>query len=93
MDLLHAMNTGHRGCLASIHANSTRDALSRLQGLVRMSSASLSETLVQEWIGKNIHFLIHCGRVSTGVRQVVESAWVRGLDGPRILLEVTGHGT
>lgn len=93
MDLLHAMNTGHRGCFASIHANSTRDALSRLQGLVRMSSASLSETLVQEWIGKNIHFLIHCGRSLSGERRVIESAWVRGLDGSRVLLEVNGHGS
>jgi len=91
MDLLHAMNTGHRGCIASVHANSTRDALSRLQGLVRMSSASLSESLVQEWIGKNIQFLLHCGRNAFGQRRIIESAQVRGVDGSKILLEVKNH--
>jgi pilus assembly protein CpaF len=88
LDLLHAMNTGHRGCMGSLHANSARDALFRLQGLAQMSSANLSEPVTRDLIARNIHLILHCGRDENGKRRVEHLAYVRGLDQSQILLEV-----
>jgi pilus assembly protein CpaF len=88
LDLMHAMNTGHRGCMGSLHANSARDALLRLQGLIQMSSASLSESAMRDLIARNIQVLVHCGRSSDGLRKIVEYAFVRGVDQNQILLEL-----
>lgn len=87
LDLLHAMNTGHRGCMGTLHANSARDALWRLQGLARMAEASLSEELTLDLISRNIHTLIHCAKDSEGNRRIQEMAFVRGLEGTQIVLE------
>lgn len=88
LDLLHAMNTGHRGCLGSLHANSCRDALYRLQGLIQMADASLSERVTRDLISRNIHWVVHCDRLSSGKRFLKEMAFVRGIDGDQILMEV-----
>lgn len=88
LDLVHAMNTGHQGCMGSLHANSCRDALGRLQGLIQMASARLSEMAMSELIGRNLHLVIQCGRDSNGLRRILEYARVRGVDQGRILLEV-----
>ncbi len=87
LDLLHAMNTGHRGCMGSLHANSTRDAIYRLQGLIQMSQAALSETSTSDLLARNIHAVIHCSRDEQGRRRVVEIAFVRGRDAEQIILE------
>ncbi|MBN8554204.1 MAG: CpaF family protein [Deltaproteobacteria bacterium] len=87
LDLLHAMNTGHRGCMGSLHANSARDSLFRLQGLAQMCSANLSEAVTRDLIARNIHLIIHCGRDEKGKRQIEHLAYVRGLDQNQILLE------
>ncbi|MDB5037626.1 MAG: Flp pilus assembly protein ATPase CpaF [Bacteriovoracaceae bacterium] len=88
LDLMHAMNTGHRGCMGSLHANSARDALFRLQGLIQMSSASLSESAMRDLIARNLHLVLHCGRDLAGSRKLLEYAFVRGLDQSQILMEV-----
>lgn len=88
MDLLHAMNTGHRGCMGSLHANSARDALYRLQGLIQMSDARLSEPVVRDLIARNIHLVLHCGRRADGQRRVQELGFVRGIDQSQILMEL-----
>jgi Flp pilus assembly CpaF family ATPase len=87
LDLMHAMNTGHRGCLGSLHANSNRDALSRLQGLIQMSSSTLSENAMRDLIARNLHLLLHCARDIDGKRRVSEYSFVRGIDQNQILLE------
>lgn len=87
MDLLHAMNTGHRGSMASLHANSARDALFRLQGLIQMSDARLSEPVVRDLIARNIHAVIFCSRNSEGSRVVSEVVRMRGIDQSNFLLE------
>jgi len=88
LDLLHAMNTGHRGCLGSLHSNSARDALFRLQGLIQMSDASLSESVTRDLISRNIHLVLHCGRAKGGPRKLSEMGWIRGIDQDRILMEI-----
>lgn len=86
LDLLHAMNTGHRGCLGSLHSNSVRDALLRFQSLVRLSERGLSEDVTRDMIAQNLQMLVHCEKV--GPRRVVsEIGFVRGRDGNQILME------
>ncbi len=87
LDLLHAMNTGHRGCMGSLHANSSRDAVSRLEGLVQLAEQSLSESATRDLVVRNIHLVIHCAKIN-GQRKVQEIGFVRGLDGERLLMEV-----
>lgn len=87
LDLLHAMNTGHRGCMGSLHANSARDALYRLQGLIHLSHETLSEGATRDLIARNIHVVLHCGRGENGRRFLQEAACIRGSDGDQILLE------
>jgi len=88
MDLLHAMNTGHRGSMASLHANSCRDALYRLEGLVQMSDSRLSESVVRDLIARNVQGILFCGRNKSGERKLTEIAHVRGRDREQILLEM-----
>lgn len=87
LDLLHAMNTGHRGCLGSLHANSARDALFRLQGLIRFSNAALSEQAILDLVSRNVHAVIHCGKNKEGKRELQEISLIRGANQNQILLE------
>lgn len=86
LDLLHAMNTGHRGCLGSLHSNSARDALGRLEGLIQMADGSLSESVTRDLIVRNIQMVVQVSKRG-GKRIVSEIAWLRGIDLNRILLE------
>jgi pilus assembly protein CpaF len=88
IDLLFAMNTGHRGCAGSLHANSARDALFRLEGLVRLSSSALSESVTRDLIARNIHIVLHCEKNKQGKRLLKEIGLVHGIDQGRLLLEV-----
>ena len=87
LDLLHALNTGHSGSLCTLHANSSRDALYRLEGLVRMAEASLREDLIRDWISRSLDLILFCSRDSGGRRVVSSGAWVRGQANQQILLE------
>ena len=87
LDLLLAMNTGHQGCLGTLHANSARDALWRLQCLIRLGSGEIQESTAQEVIHRNIHAIVHCQKDSQGVRQIKEIAYMRGIESGCYLLE------
>jgi len=87
LDLLHAINTGHRGSMASIHANSARDAIARLQGLALMANTKLSEELALDLISRNIQILIHCDREASGVRKIKEICRIQGRADNQLLLE------
>jgi pilus assembly protein CpaF len=86
LDLMQAMNTGHRGSMGSLHANSPRDALLRLQGLMRESEQSLSEEVSRDLIAQNLNMILHCDRRG-GKRCVASIGMIRGLDGNRVLME------
>jgi len=87
LDLMHAMNTGHQGCLGTLHANSVRDAVGRLEGLIQMSEASLSERATRDLIARNLNMVIQVGRVN-GKRRIVEYGLVRGIDDQQLLMEI-----
>jgi len=79
-DMLHAMNTGHKGSLGTIHANSALDALRRLEALTMMAGISISNRTIKEWIGSAIHGVIYLEKRG-GSRQVIEIISVNGTEG------------
>ena len=80
MELIQAMNTGHKGSMGTIHANSPNDALVRLEALAMGSDAKISEKALQYSIAGAIDLVIQISRLSDGSRRVISVAEVRGLD-------------
>ena len=87
LDMLQAMNTGHDGGMTTIHANSPRDALSRLETMVLMAGLELPSRAIREQIVSAIEVLIHVRRCEDGVRRIESIAEVSGLEGVTPLLQ------
>ena len=87
LDMLQAMNTGHEGSLTTVHANSPRDALSRLETMVLMAGMELPIRAIREQIGSAIQIIIHLSRFPDGSRRVSKMTEVCGLEGDRIVLQ------
>jgi pilus assembly protein CpaF len=80
LDMLQAMNTGHDGSLSTVHANSTRDALSRLETMVLMSGISLPVRAMRDYIASALDLMIHLARLSDGTRKVTRVTEVVGME-------------
>ncbi|MGD0898196.1 MAG: CpaF family protein [Thermoguttaceae bacterium] len=80
LDMLQAMNTGHEGSLTTIHANDTRDALSRLEVMVSMAGFDLPTMIVRRYIASAITLLVHLARLKGGVRRVMRISEITGLE-------------
>jgi pilus assembly protein CpaF len=80
LDMLQAMNTGHDGSLSTVHANSARDALSRLETMVMISGIGISVTALREYISSALDMIIHVARLSDGTRKVVRVSEVVGME-------------
>jgi pilus assembly protein CpaF len=80
LDMLQAMNTGHDGSLTTIHANSTRDALLRLETLVAMSGLSIPNEAVRKYISSAIDIVIQVARLMDGTRKVVSFQEIIGME-------------
>ncbi|MBN8732691.1 MAG: CpaF family protein [Acidobacteria bacterium] len=87
LDMLQAMNTGHDGSLTTIHANSPRDAISRLETLVLMAGMELPARAIREQITSAIQLLVHVRRYDDGVRRIEAIAEITGLEGNTPLLQ------
>lgn len=87
LDMLQAMNTGHEGSISTIHANSPRDALSRLETMVMMAGMELPSRAIREQIASALHLLVHESRLSDGSRKVVNVSEVQGIEGNVIVLQ------
>ncbi len=72
LDMLQAMNTGHEGSLTTIHANDTRDAISRLEMMVAMTGLELPVKVVRAYISAGIHVVVHLSRLECGTRRVMK---------------------
>jgi pilus assembly protein CpaF len=81
LDMLQAMNTGHDGGLTTIHANSPRDALSRLETMVLMAGLELPSRAIREQIVSALHLIVHVRRYEDGVRRVESIAEITGMEG------------
>jgi len=79
-DMLQAMNTGHEGSMTTIHANTCRDALARLESMVAMASLNLPEHAVRQQIASGIGLIVQLARLSDGSRRVVNIAEITGMD-------------
>jgi pilus assembly protein CpaF len=79
LDMLQSMNTGHDGGLTTIHANSSRDALHRLDTMVAMANLNLPERAIRQQIASAIHVLVHVTRLSDGHRRITSISEVTGM--------------
>ncbi len=87
LDMLQAMNTGHDGSMTTIHANSARDALSRLETLVLMAGLELPMRAIRQQIHSAINIVVHLGRLADGSRKVLSIAEITGFDEQTIALQ------
>ncbi|MBC7258191.1 MAG: CpaF family protein [Chloroflexi bacterium] len=87
LDMLQAMNTGHDGSMTTLHANSPRDALSRLETMVLMAGMELPHRAIREQIASAIDLIVHQERMRDGVRRVVSIAEVIGMEGDTIVMQ------
>ncbi len=87
LDMLQAMNTGHDGSISTVHANSTRDGLSRIETMVLMAGISLPGRAMREYISSALDLLIHLARLSDGTRKIVRVTEVVGMEGDTITLQ------
>jgi pilus assembly protein CpaF len=85
--MLQAMNTGHEGSMTTIHANTARDALSRMESMVGMSGVPLSDASIRQIIARALHLILQLSRGSDGRRRVVGIAEITGTEGPAIVMQ------
>lgn len=86
LDMLQAMNTGHDGSLTTLHANSPRDALSRLETMVLMAGMELPHRAIREQIASALDLVVHTDRMRDGSRKVVSISEVQGMEGDVITM-------
>tara|TARA_R110000803_G_scaffold114203_2_gene182666 strand:- start:1973 stop:3358 length:1386 start_codon:yes stop_codon:yes gene_type:complete len=86
-DMLQAMNTGHEGSMATIHANNPRDAITRLEQMVMMGGMKISEEAIRGQIASAVNFIVQATRLSDGSRKVVSIAEITGMEGSIIQIQ------
>src|ERR1700735_5194095 len=86
-DMLQAMNTGHEGPLTTIHANSGRDALARVENMVSMANLNIPERAVRHQIASAIHAVVQIARLSDGTRKGVAISEITGMDGDGMTMQ------
>ena len=87
LDMLQAMNTGHDGSLTTVHANTTRDALYRLDTMVAMANLNIPERAIRQQIASAIQLVVHVGRMADGTRKVTAITEITGMEGEVISMQ------
>jgi pilus assembly protein CpaF len=87
LDMLQAMNTGHEGSLSTVHANSPRDALSRLETMVLMAGYELPLRAIRQHVSSALDLIVHLDRLDDGSRRVTEICEVQRMEGEMITLQ------
>jgi len=87
LDMLQAMNTGHDGSLTTIHANSTRDALYRLDTMVAMANLNIPERAVRQQIASAVNLIVQVSRTADGTRKVTAISEITGMEGDVITMQ------
>ena len=85
-DMLQAMNTGHEGSLTTVHANSPRDALARIENMVSMANLNIPERAVRHQIAAALHAVVQIARLSDGTRKVITVSEILGMDGDSVAM-------
>jgi pilus assembly protein CpaF len=86
-DLLQAMNTGHDGSMGTLHANSPREALSRLESMITMGGYSLPSRTIREMIVSSIDVIVQAARLRDGSRRITHISEVLGMEGDTIVMQ------
>jgi pilus assembly protein CpaF len=86
-DMLQAMNTGHEGSLTTVHANSPRDALARIENMVSMANLNIPERAIRQQISNAVHAVVQVARLSDGSRKVITISEVTGMEAEMIALQ------
>jgi pilus assembly protein CpaF len=86
-DMLQAMNTGHEGSLTTVHANSPRDALARVENMVSMANLNIPERAIRHQIANAVHAVVQVARLSDGSRKVITVSEVTGMEDDMIVLQ------
>jgi pilus assembly protein CpaF len=86
-EMLQAMNTGHEGSFSTVHANSPRDALSRVENMVLLGGVELPVTAIREQLASALHMIIQLQRFPDGTRRVVKVTEVTGMEGSTVTLQ------
>jgi pilus assembly protein CpaF len=87
LDMLQAMNTGHDGSLTTVHANSQRDALYRLDTMVAMANLNIPERAIRQQIASAINIIVQVSRMSDGTRKVTGISEITGMEGEVITMQ------
>ena len=87
LDMLQAMNTGHDGALTTVHANSPRDSLSRLENMVLMAGVELPVSSIREQVASAINFVVQQSRLGDGSRKISQVTEITGREGNTILMQ------
>ena len=87
LDMLQAMNTGHDGSMTTLHANTTRDAFSRLETMVMMASQNVPDRVIRQQLASAIHLVVQCGRMSDGTRKITGIAEVTGVHNDQVEMQ------
>jgi pilus assembly protein CpaF len=86
-DMMQAMNTGHEGSLGTIHANSPRDAMARIENMILMAGLDLPMRAIREQIASAIHVIVQIARLSDGTRRVTNVSEVTGMEGDIVTMQ------
>lgn len=87
IDMLQAMNTGHDGSLTTIHANTPRDALARLETMIQMTGMRLSDRAMRQQIAAAINMVVQVARLSDGTRRLTSISEITGMEGETITMQ------
>ena len=86
-DMLQAMNTGHEGSMTTVHANSQRDALARVENMVSMANLNIPERAIRQQVASAIHGVVQIARLSDGSRKVLTISEITGMEGDLISMQ------
>lgn len=87
VDMLQAMNTGHEGSLTTVHANTPRDALSRVETMVSMANLNLPDKAARQQLASAIHAIVQVSRMPDGTRKITNVSEITGMEGPIITMQ------
>jgi pilus assembly protein CpaF len=86
-DMLQAMNTGHEGSLTTVHANSPRDAMVRLESMFSMANLNIPERAIRQQIASAIHVVVQIARLTDGSRKVISVSEITGMEGDSLWMQ------
>lgn len=87
LDMLQAMNTGHEGSLTTVHANSPRDAISRLETMVAMAGLNLADKAIRQQIASAFDLIVQVTRLTDGGRKITSISEITGMEGPAVTMQ------